>query len=386
MTTGAEAPPSGSARDAMELAALVRESVAAEAPREVLHLRLSALGPALRRPHHRRLLRDQLVGAMAVARARIFDLPNGDLVAVMRPPAALLDAAEVALAEALDPGEAPAVRRLRLPEDAATLLTATAESLGLEPGGAPAGALPGPALAPLDSAGLAAAERALATADLASATIAQTVCRLDPDTGVTVSLWEDRRIAWPMLAALLLPGRDLAGAPALARRLARAGEARLLAELARPAAQAEWRAVGLPLAPATLEGPGFARFAAALPAGRAAQVTIGLRPGELLADPGALARLVPGLRERGFRLALDDAAAELCALLPPDRLGLDLIRLRWSPALPGGVPEAVGALLGAAPERVVLVGVDRPAAIAWGWEAGIRLFQGPLVERRRRGV
>lgn len=389
MSAGPDGAPTGSARDAMELAALVRESVAAEAPREVLHLRLGALGPAMIRPHHRRLLRDALLGAMAAARARIFDLPNGDLVAVMRPPASLLDAAEAALAEALDPAAAPAVRRLRLPEDAATLLTATAESLGLEPGGASAraaGALPGPVLPPLDSAGLAAAERALATADLGSATIAQTVCRLDPDSGEPVPLWEDRRIAWPALAALLLPGRDLAGAPALARRLARAGEARLLAELARPAAQAEWRPVGMPLAPATIEGPGFARFAAALPAGRAAQVTIGLRPGDLLADPGAVARLGPGLRGRGFRLALDDAAPELLALLPPERLGVDLVRLRWSPALPGAVPEAMQGLLGTAPERVVLVGVDRPAAIAWGWEAGLRLFQGPLVERRRRGV
>jgi hypothetical protein len=392
MSAGLKGATAGSARDAIELAALVRDSVAAEAPREVLHLRLGPRGPATIRPHHRRLLRDALIAAMAAARARIFDLPNGDLVAVTRPPAALLDTAEAAMAEALDPAAAPAVRRLRLPEDAATLLTATAQSLGLEPGAAPAGALarpaplPGPALTPLDSAALAAAERALAAADLAAATIAQTVSWLDPDSGATVPLWEDRRIAWPMLAALLLPGRDLAGAPALARRLARAGEARLLAELGRPAAQAKWRAVGMPLAPATLEGQGFARFAAALPAGRATQVTIGLRPGELLADPGALARLAPGLRERGFRLALDDAPPELLALLPPERLGLDLIRLRWSPALPGSVPAAVGALLGTAPERVVLVGVDRPAAIAWGWEAGIRLFQGPLVERRRGGV
>lgn len=115
-------------------------------------------------------------------------------------------------------------------------------------------------------------------------------------------------------------------------------------------------------------------------------MTIGLRPGALLADPGALARLAPALRGRGVRLALDDAAPELFALLPPARLELDLIRLRWTPELPGAVPPALREMLATAPERLVLVGVDRPAAIAWGWEAGLRLFQGPLVERRRRGV
>uniref|UniRef100_UPI001F364CBB hypothetical protein n=1 Tax=Falsiroseomonas oryziterrae TaxID=2911368 RepID=UPI001F364CBB len=83
-------------------------------------------------------------------------------------------------------------------------------------------------------------------------------------------------------------------------------------------------------------------------------------------------------------LALDDAPAELLALLPPERLGLDILRLRWTPDLPAQRPAALDRLLATAPGRVVLTGVDRSAAIAWGWECGIRLFQGPLVERRRR--
>ena len=386
MSFTAEAAARSAARAAVELASLVREAVAADAAREVLHLRFTALDPALRRPHHRRLLRDALVSALDATRARIFDLPNGDVVAVARPPAAALDGAEAALRGALDPGAAPAVRRLRLPDEAAQLLTTAAESLGMEPGEPALAALPPPPAPPLGSAGLAVAEAALAAADLEAVTTTQTVCRLDPDDGTTQALWEDRRIAWPALAALVLPGRDLDAAPGLARRLARAAEARLLAELARPAAQMEWRPVGLPLAPATLEGAAFARFAEALPTGRCAEVTVALRPGDILADPGVPARLAPSLRARGFRVALDDASPAIFALLPPARLGVDLIRLRWSPGLPGAVPEGLAALLAAAADRVVLAGVDRPAAIAWGWEAGLRLFQGPLVERRRRGV
>ena len=92
------------------------------------------------------------------------------------------------------------------------------------------------------------------------------------------------------------------------------------------------------------------------------------------------------LRGQGMRLALDDTTPGLIALLPPERLGFDMVRLRWSPDLPSAVPDAVRRLLQAAADRVVLAGVDRPAAIAWGWEAGIRLFQGSLIERRRRGV
>jgi hypothetical protein len=373
-------------RAALDLATLVRESVAADAAREVLHLRLSDLAPALRRPHHRRLLRDALDAALAATRASIFDLPNGDVVAVARLPAPALEAAQAALLRSLDAGSAAAVRRLRLPEEAAQLLSAAAESLGMEPADAPEAVPPGLPATPLGSAELAAAERALAAADLEPVTLAQSVCRLDPEGTAPEPVWEDRRIAWAALNAMVLPGRDLEAAPALLRRLGRMAEGRLLIEMARPAAQLGWRPVGLPLAPATLDSGIFARFAEALPAGRRGEVIIGLRPADVLADPRAVLRLSPQLRQRGFRLALDDATPALIALLPPERLGLDMVRLRWSPDLPSAIPDAVRRLLQAASDRVVLAGVDRPAAIAWGWEAGIRLFQGPLIERRRRGI
>jgi hypothetical protein len=359
--------------------------VAADAAREVLHLRLAALAPGLRRPHHRRLMREALDGALGAGRTRVFDLPNGDVVAVARPPAPALEAAQAALAASLDAAALHAVRRLRLPEGAALLLSAAAESLGLEPGAPPT---PPPAEGrPLDCAALAAAERALAAADLGPMTRGEAVCRLDPEGAPPAVVWEDRRIAWPTLAATLLPGRDLAAAPALARRLGRAAEARLLAELARPATQAAWRPIGLALSPGTLASPAFARFAAALPAGRRGDVVIGLAPQALLG--AADASLLPRLRAMGFRLALDEAPPGLLGLLAPllpgGTQGLDLLRLRWEPGLPAAVPAPLATLLAAAPDRVVLTGVDRAAAIAWGWEAGLRLFQGWLVEKRRSG-
>jgi hypothetical protein len=386
MSLAKELATHGTTRAAVDLSALVRESLTADAAREVLQLRFEGLAPALRRPQQRRQLREALLAALGVVRAQIFDLPNGDLITVARPPATSLDEAQAALRDALPDADAAAVTRLRLPEDAARLLTTVAESLGLEPGEAPRPGPPAPAGSPLDSVALATAEAAMAAADLEGVTTAQAVCRINPDSGMPKPIWQDRRIAWPALTALLLPGRDLAAAPGLTRRLARVAEARLLAELSRPVAQRLWRPIGMPLAPATLEGPAFARFADMLPAGHHGETVIAIRPADVLADPGLPARLRPMLAARGFRFALDDAAPGLFALLPPARIGVDLIRLCWSPALPGAVPPALAALLAEAPERVVLTGVDRSAAIAWGWEAGLRLFQGPLVERRRGGV
>ncbi len=373
-------------RAAAELAAFVRETVAANAARDVLHLRMAGLSPAMRRPHHQRMLRDALGPALSGARTRVFDLPNGDVVAVAPPPALALESTRHALARTLDAAAQDAVRSLRLPEAAAQLLAAASESLGLDP--APEEPETGEPRPPVTSAQVAAAEKALARADLEPVTACQTVCRMDPDGAPAEPLWEDRRIAWPALSALVLGGGDTGACSALRRRLARLAEARMLAEIGRPAAQVAWRPVGLPVTPATMATPAFDRFDAGLPAGRRKEITLGFRPADLLADPAGFIAARDMARPRGYPLALDDAPAGLLCALPMARLGLDLLRLRWSPELPMTVPNGLASFLreGRGPESVVLVGVDRPAAIAWGWEVGIRRFQGPLVEKRRRGL
>jgi hypothetical protein len=370
----------GGVRAAAELAALVRESVAANAVREVLHLRLSGMGPEIRQPHHQRLLRDALEPVLAAARTRVFDLPNGDVVAVAVPPGLALGHARMALLGTLDAASAHAVQAMRLPDGAAWLLAVTADSLGLA--AFTEKLRPVADTVPITSFDLAMAERALAQADLEAVTIAQNVCLLDPDGEPAEPLWEDRRIAWPSLAEAVLPGVDVTGCSALQRRLARLAELRMLAEIGRPAAQLGWRRVGLPVGPATISSPAFRRFDSSLPAGRRHDITLAFRPADILADPAGFVAARDEIRGSGYRLALDDASADLLALLPPDRLGLDLVRLRWTPELPVAVPASLVPLL-RRPETVILAGVDRPAAIAWGWEVGIRHFQGPLVERRR---
>ncbi len=378
---GLAASSGAGARAACELAAFAREAVRANVTREVLHLHAAALALELRRPHHRRLLEEALGPLRAAARTRVFDLPNGDIVAIAPPPAEPLEAAREGLLRLLDPaavGEG-AVRSLRLPGAAARLVLLATDSLGLNPPALPPMS-PRPPGAPLDIAALAAAERALAGADLESVTSAQTVCRLEPG-GTLQRLWEERRVDWSALGALLLPGVDLGTAPALRRRLARLLELRLLAASGRPQALLQWRPFGVALAPSAVAAPGFQRFDAALPAGRRAEVTISFRVADILADPEGYAFARGFLRDRGYRLAAEEVAPERPAPLLTASLGVDLLRLRWSPGL-----LSVGAPTGLADTGVepILAGVDRPGAIAWGWENGVRLFQGPLIEACRR--
>ncbi len=362
--------------DALALAHFLREVVAAGTVRDVLHLRLTALEAGLRRGHHQRLVRDALAPLLRPTRARVFELPNGDIVAVAPPEGRHLREAEGELAILFAAEEAPPFTRRRLPEEAAALLAAVEDSL--TPGSAPP-RWPAPEAErhPVSAADLAAMERGLGHAGLARFLVRRPVCRLSPDGGGPDIAWEEWELAWPELCAALLPGADPALAPALSRRLRRLADRRLLTELARPEDARRLGQAGLSLAPETVAEPEFLRLDAALgPEGRA-RMTLSLAAEDALADPAGFAFARDFCRLRGWRVALDLAAPALLPALPLARLEVDLLRLRWSAALPGfaaALPEDRG--------KVVLAGAARAAAIGWGWEAGITLFEGRLLRPR----
>lgn len=377
----------GAAGDALALIRLLREAAEAGAPREALHLRLDDLESRLRQPHRGRLIEDALDGLRGARRIRLFALPNADLVAVAPVGTAKLREAALRTLLAAEDGSPPPVSRLRLPEDAAALFAAIeaalAPCLAATPTLREAAAAAGDdrAETPFNSADLAAMERALAGADLSPFLRQRPVCRLAPgDDGPTVA-WREWRVALPALFDALAPedAADPAACPPwLLRRLRRTLDRRLLVALARPDRIAGLGATLLRLLPASVHTPEFARFAEALgPVGRAT-VTIGVRAEDVLADPEGFAASRDHCSARGFRTALVDTEAAALAVLPPHRLGLDLLQLCWSP----GLPTVAAAALASAREAMVLSGADTAAAIGWGWEQGITLFEGRLLRPR----
>ena len=149
------------------------------------------------------------------------------------------------------------------------------------------------------------------------------------------------------------------------------------------------RALTLPLALDSVTGPEFLRLDALLPVALRGALTIVIEGAELLADHDAATLARRWLKLRGHGLGIELASAEAASLFPPARAGHRMLRLEWTEALPGLGSEAaerIRAALASGPEQVVLAGVDRPAAIAWGWEMGIALFQGRLVEQRRPAI
>ncbi|MDB5416420.1 MAG: hypothetical protein JWR10_4755 [Rubritepida sp.] len=374
-----------SLRDAMALATLARDCVASGVERRVLHLRLSLLPARLRERRHQRLVREALAPVLRPTRARLFELPGGDLVALSPPPGEHLEEVRRSLANLLP--EIPVetlLPILRLPAEAARLLTLVEAALGLH-GTAQAPAPVAPVgLAP-SGAEMDAALRALTTANLTAFLRRQTIWRLASGDEQAEPLWTELRPHLPDVAAALLPGRSLSAAPHLARRFRQATERRMLAELAHPQ---EARALGdacLPLSLGAVTEAEFLRLDAVLgPQGRA-RLVVCLGASELLADPAGFALVRRLSLQRGWRLGLDEMEPALLPLLPPRRLDLPVLRLRFRPEMLSADGPMRAALDAGLPEdrsRVVLTGADVPVAIAWGWQRGITRFMGRVLEAR----
>jgi len=370
-----DAPPSLAAAPAgpAALAALIGQTVAGGARRDVLVWCPALAVPGGARALHRRLIEEAVAPLHLAPRVRLFSLPDGTLVACALPPGLPLTATEASLRGALEPAVAVrALRRLRLPEDAVAVLAVLEASL--VDGGR---ALPISAPSAEMRTGLATLQ-ALARADLSAHLRRQAVRRLDPEGGADAA-WIDERPDWPMLVAHLGGGPQARPDPPLRAAVA----ARQAAEVARAGAAAV--PLSLPLRPAAMGGEDWLRMDRVLPLAARRRVVLCLEFADLLRDPGPAMTALRFAALRGYRVALDLASGEMLPLLTPalfQELGRGwVLRLSWSEGLPASIAALGGGWQRGA--EVWLARADRASAVAWGWSQGVRLFQGSLVDRLR---
>jgi hypothetical protein len=383
--TDAAREGSAALRDATALAALARDCVTSGVERRALHVRLSLVPARLREPRHERLVREALAPILRPTRARLYELPGGDLVALAPPPGEHLDEVRRNLARLLP--EIPAetlLPVLRLPAEAARLLTLVEAALGLDEA-VPVASPPRSSAPPPSTAELDAAQRALLSANLTSFLRRQGIWRLSAGDEHPQPLWTELRPHLPDIATALLPRRNLGAQPALARRFRQAAERRMLAELAHPQ---EARLLGdacLPLLLGSALEAEFLRLDAALgPHGRAS-LLVAVPASEWLADPGGFTLLQRLSLMRGWTLALDEVEPALLRAWPGARLDHAMLRLRFRPEMLAADAAARASLDAALPEdrnRIILTGAETPAAIAWGWQRGITRFMGRVLEAR----
>lgn len=363
-------------QDAALLAGLVRECRLADIPRQAVIVHLSRLPADRLKPHHVRLARAALEPLAHADRARMFELPSHDLVTIWRGPA---ETARVTSRAAVlhlfddDDFSPPAPHlmweELHLPRDAERLL-----ALANGPEEVLIGHATDPAAVPLDPATLGRLETQLAQADVARFARRHPIASLGPDGSFRLA-WEKRVLCIEELADSMVPGRDPLAEPWLFRRLTRTLDRRVLALLAAQGELTDAGPFAINLNIASVLGPEFLRFDAALPNTLRGKVTIDLAPEDILSDPASYLFARDFARARGYRLVLQGVEADLLGVLPLRRLGLDFVHLRWSE----NVPLLDLAQAQTDPARIVLGRIEEQSALDWGLRAGVSLFRGRLV-------
>lgn len=359
--------------EAQQLVALIQECVASGIARHACIVHLSRLSVDRAPPHHLRLARAALEPLTQADRARLFTLPNQDLVVVWRGTAeTALDASRDAVGHLFaDKGNSAVAsiwEELDLPGRAERLLAVAEQRDNILSISSPISSAP-----PLDPATLALLESGLAYADVARFVRRRQICALQPD-GAFRFQWETRKLAVDELVDSLIPGHAAKADPWLFRRLTRTLDRRMLALLAAPGELAGAKPFAINLNVSSILAPAFLRFDTALPMGLRGHVTLGLQATDVLSDPAAFLFARDFASSRSYRLLLHGVTADLLPMFPLDRIGLDFLQLRWSDRV-----AAIGGQAIKDADRIILSHADTHQAITWGRLHGINFFQGRLA-------
>ncbi len=367
----------GDAADLACLRKLISNCVALRVERKVLSVHLSVLGEEVERPDclsEALAVLDALPGTEVPSR---FRLPGGDCVLVWRKLGEeqlrfLADALKDRLCPFAGGDGEELVRLFRLPFDAQRL----SRLLAGMPKTLPSPAEPPAATAPepLDFPALAELERGLAAADIERFVRRRPVYRQVAGER-PLRLWERYQVGVAEVVAALAPSSGAAD-DWLTRRLTRTLDRRLLAMLAAPGQRQSGTAFGLRLNVESLLSPEFLRFDAMLSPRKREQVIIEIDAWCVMAEMALFPFAQAFVRSRGYLLALGGLSAHSLNQFSLRTGGFDLAIVSWSVEL--AQSSAAGIL--ADPDHLVLIGADNRAALAWGEEHGIVLFQGRAME------
>lgn len=374
--------------------------------RSAVHLHLSKLQPSRRQEHHTRLAVAVFDSLLMRFECRLFKLGGGDLMLVTKEtPLLELDATIAKLRGmfADDPlvysdgtdGEGFATMHDISADPAGFLLRC--ETLLADAEIRTRGA-PSPTLAtqsknaprPLDMQGLAMLEAALASRPIAPFLRQQAVALISPE-GEAENVFTEVYVSIPDLQRALSPNADIDADQWIFLALTRILDRRVLAHLNSAEATALPRPASLNLGLSGLDQEALnalMRLQSRCRDWRTIIETPHLEPFVDLADYAAKSAR---LREMGFRLCLDGLCHNTLPLIDRQRLNVDFLKIRWSPALEReGIAAPLDRLAEAVQrtgtDRVVLCRCDTPGALAWGRSIGITLYQGRFIDFLHHGA
>ena len=357
-----------------------------------VHVHLARLRAQYRQDQHLRVAEATFAGQVANLDGRLFALGNGDLFLVHRqcPPAAIDTAvatvARLFSADPLTAGEGRAVvgrfhTLYDLSDDFEEVLAAVKRlhrdrsrhrRVG-DGGGRP----------PLTPARLGQLQEVLNRTDVSSLIRNQAICTVTPGNLSAQPVLHEIYMSIGDLQNTVLPDYDLAANPWLFQHLTQTLDQRMLTQLVRDNDGTLSRSLALNLNIDTVLSRAFLDFDAALPAARRRTVVVEFQTIDVFGDLGAFLFARDFLQAKGHRVCLDGLDHHGLPMIDRAGLGLDLLKILWTPALAesGRLAALRKAVEVAGRARVILCRCDGPEAIALGHDLGVTLFQGRAVDK-----
>lgn len=226
-------------------------------------------------------------------------------------------------------------------------------------------------------------EEALQHTDLANLIRNQPICAYA--AGIPPkAIFHELYVSIAELEEALMPGITLASNRWLFQYLTLTLDKRMLSHLERENQNLE-RAFSVNLNIATVLSPDFHRFDQNISSNLRGRLVIELQKMDVFSDMGAYLFARDYLHDRGYRVCLDGLTHLTLPYMDRDRLGLDLMKMYWSPELVNlqnsDTFERLKANVGSGgPTRIILSRCDTEQAIEVGQSMGINMFQGRAMD------
>lgn len=373
------------------------------AGRRAVHIHLSKLRPYNRRAQHLRIATNTFETLVRAYEGQIFSLANADIVFIAKGASQSdIDGAVLRLRYLFS--EDPVIQNddphgpdrfctwYDIENGYEAFLTAMIKIVAMEEArrastaqpARPASPPPPQSLDPLVPDQLARIEQSLARADLTNVIRRQPVCAMPPGA-LPQPVFQELFVSITDLQRVVAPKTNLASNRWLFQHLTETLDRRLLAALPRMGDSSIESRFSINLNVATILSEEFLAFDASVKSTARGTLVIELQMVDVFADMGSYLFARDFVRERGYRLCLDGLSYLTAPLVDRDRLGLDFIKIFWSPSMADDakgrrVDELKEMIHRAGEARVIFCRCDHEDAVRLGRSLGITLFQGRHID------
>ena len=228
-------------------------------------------------------------------------------------------------------------------------------------------------------------EEFLARSDLSSVIRRQPICAVVGENPPQ-SVFKELYVSIMDLASTVLPDVNLTGNRWLFQHLTQTLDVRMLKHLAKADDSELFSSISINLNISTIMSPDFLVFDSSLRTGSRGTIVIELQPADVFSDFNGFMFARDFLREKGYRVCLDGISISLFEFIDRKRLGLDLVKLFWTPEIGDSASADRRELIRTqinelGRSRIILSRCDTPSSIRVGQELGVSLYQGRYIDK-----